>query len=64
MRDHSLDAVKSAGAEHCSEKCLKNQLDEYYKNCKGKGVSANPGEAARSSDSSGGSTSTDTGNMR
>ncbi|MFK1438023.1 PAAR-like domain-containing protein [Pseudomonas aeruginosa] len=49
MRDHSVEAIQKAGAGNCSEKCLKNQLDEYYKSCRGKDVSANPGETKKPS---------------
>ncbi|MCY1357105.1 GHH signature containing HNH/Endo VII superfamily nuclease toxin 2 [compost metagenome] len=59
MRDHGIKAVQRASVGHCSEKCLRNQLDNYYEKCKGKNVSANPGKSAKSSDS----TSTNTGTM-
>jgi len=45
-RDQALDAITKpfgASASHCSRKCLREQLDAYYKDCKGKQVTATSG---------------------
>jgi hypothetical protein len=46
-RDKAIDAITkppgTAPASHCSRKCLREQLDAYYKDCKGKQVKATSG---------------------
>ena len=46
-REQALDAImkppKIAPASHCSRKCLREQLDAFYKDCKGKDVKATSG---------------------
>ncbi|MBL8300006.1 MAG: DUF4150 domain-containing protein [Rhodanobacteraceae bacterium] len=53
-RDASVAAIREAGAGHCSEECLKKQLDAYYDKCKDKKLRAHSGENSKDADSSGG----------
>jgi len=50
-REQALDAITKppalAPASHCSRKCLREQLDAYYKDCKGKDVKATSGSGAK-----------------
>ena len=45
--EKALDAITQplqfAPASHCSRKCLKAQLEAYYKDCKGEDVKATSG---------------------
>ncbi|SMF47566.1 type VI secretion protein, EvpB/VC_A0108 family [Pseudomonas sp. LAIL14HWK12:I11] len=46
IRDSSIEAIQTAGAAHCSKKCLQAQLDNFYNACnKGdqKNISAHSG---------------------